>query len=79
MNSTTKNAYKQSRILLLIVIWTKNMAFLGTVSLELDDTVAVLDIGSNHGPSRRRAIFMLPSQRFGLSPDVKLVVGRLFA
>lgn len=55
------------------------MAFLGTVSLELDDTVAMLDIGSNHGPSRRRAIFMLPSQRFGLSPDVKLVVGRLFA
>lgn len=70
---------KQSQMLLLIVGWTRNMAFLWAVSLERDDTVAMLDIGSNHGPSRRRAILMLPSQRFGLLPDVKLVVGRLFA
>lgn len=78
MNSTTKNAYKQSQMLLLIVV-DEDMAFICTVSLELDDTVAMLDIGSNHGPSRRRAILMLPLQCFGLSPDISLVVGRLFA
>lgn len=62
----TKNAYKKSQMLPLIVVWTRDMAFLYTLSLELDDTVAMLDIGSNHDPSRWRAILMLPSQRFGL-------------